>query len=92
MAGRLRERNTSDLLVLLIAGTICFSVAAGVLTVLLLSLFQPDNENAAAVALLSDVINTLIGLLAGFIAGRTDATQQIARDAAERAEKSDEPV
>ena len=70
----LRDRPTTDLLLLMIAGTVCFAVLSATITVLILSFVQPENRGGfAAVA---DVINTLISLLAGFLAGRSDATMR----------------
>lgn len=73
---RLRDRSTGDLLVLGIAGTICLSVLVGVVTLTILSILQPDNEHPAATAVVSDTIQMLVALLAGFLAGRTDTTQK----------------
>lgn len=71
---RLRDRPTGDLLVLLIAGTICFTVLASGATVALVRIWHPDSDTTVATNILSDTINTLIGLLAGFLAGRTEAS------------------
>jgi hypothetical protein len=71
---RLRDRSTGDLLVLLIACTICFAVLASGATVAITRITNPDTDVAGATNIISDTINTLIGLLAGFLAGRTDAT------------------
>ncbi len=70
---RLRDRPTTDLLVLMVAGTICASVLFGGLTAGFLLIFRPESDTGKVVVLISDVLNTLIGLLAGFLAGRSDA-------------------
>jgi hypothetical protein len=70
---RLRDRSTGDLLVLLLAGTICLSVLAAGATIAVLQIQGDDTSRAAG--LLSDVVNTLIGLLAGFLAGRTETAR-----------------
>jgi len=72
----LKHRSTSDILVLLIAGTICFSVLSygAVVTVLLIT--QPDKNHAPALVLLTNTFQMLIGLLAGFIAGRTEKSMK----------------
>jgi fructose-specific phosphotransferase system IIC component len=73
MANRLRDRSTGDLLVLVIAGTICFSViATGAITAVYVFV-NPGADISGPARLIADVINTLIGLLAGFLAGRTDS-------------------
>jgi hypothetical protein len=74
---RIRDRSTTDLLILMIAGTICFSVLAAGATIGVIEIMNPDTDTRAAVGTLSDVINTLIGLLAGFLAGRTQTHLEI---------------
>lgn len=71
MMTRMRDRSTIDILVLMIAGTICGVVVSGALTALIVEVFHPETDSAKIVVLLSDTLNTLIGLLAGFLAGRT---------------------
>jgi hypothetical protein len=78
---RFRDRPTTDILILMIAGTICVSVLAAGATVAIAKIFAPDTDVGIATNIISDTINTLIGLLAGFLAGRTDATQQQIREA-----------
>jgi hypothetical protein len=73
---RLSERSTGDILIIMIAFTICFAVLAAGAAVALIELVHPEVDTTASVGIISDVINTLIGLLAGFLAGRTDATQR----------------
>jgi hypothetical protein len=70
---RFRDRETGDLLVIMVAFTICWSVIAGGATIALVEVVHPDADTSKALVLVSDVINTLIGLLAGFLAGRTEA-------------------
>lgn len=69
----LLSRPTGDLLTLLIAFTICFCVLAAGATVALVELIHPESDTNQVIGLISDVINTLIGLLAGVLIGRTDA-------------------
>jgi O-antigen ligase len=75
------SRTTGDLLILIIAVTICFSVLAAGAAVFILAIVRPDMNTDPQVGAISDVINTLIGLLAGFLAGRTDAHMTISRSA-----------
>lgn len=75
------ERTTGDLLILGISFTVCFSVLASGALVGLLALLQPQRDTSIMVGAISDVINTLIGLLAGFLAGRTDARMTMTRAA-----------
>jgi hypothetical protein len=74
MAKRLRDRSTGDLLVLGIAATICFAVIATGAITAVYAFVNPGADISGPARLIADIINTLIGLLAGFLAGRTDAT------------------
>ena len=67
---KLWDRSTGDLLVLMIAGTICFTVLAAGAAVTVLELRDPDYDTSKAVAGIRDVLGTLIGLLAGYLAGK----------------------
>lgn len=72
---RLRERSVGEILVLMIAGTVCFSVLASGALVAVLSFFRPETDVTLWVTRVTSIVNTLIGLLAGFLAGRTEAEQ-----------------
>lgn len=72
----LSDRNTGDFLVVLIAGTVCTMVLVGGLSVVFNGVFRPGTTNPAVIAMLSDAVNTLIGLLAGFVAGRNDRSNR----------------
>jgi hypothetical protein len=63
--------------VLMIAFTVCWSVLASGATVALLAFFRPEQDIANWIARISGIMNTMIGLLAGFLAGRTDMAVQI---------------
>lgn len=75
------ERTTGDLLIMAIASTICFAVLASGAAVALLAIIQPERNLAPMVNMIGDVVNTMIGLLAGFLAGRTDAHMTMTRNA-----------
>jgi hypothetical protein len=74
--GPIRGRSTTDLLILMIAGTICFAVLAAGATVGVIQIKNPGANTSTAYKSIQDVINTLIGLLAGFLAGRTETTRE----------------
>lgn len=71
------QRSTTDLLVLLIASTICAAVLLTGATLGLLQILRPSVDTTGLSGNLFDVITTLIGLLAGFLAGRTDKQTQV---------------
>jgi hypothetical protein len=77
------NRNTGDVLVILIALTICTVILFTVVAVAVIEIIDPATDTDSVVAILSDVINTLIGVMAGFLAGRTDANRTIAQAASE---------
>jgi hypothetical protein len=64
------DRSTTDLLLLMIGGTICACIILVGGAVFVLELRGNDASKLAGN--LTDVVNTLVGLLAGFLAGRTD--------------------
>lgn len=67
------DRTTGDLLVIAITATVCFSVLAAGMALFIVTLRLPDRDTTAGFHAISDVVNTLIGLLAGFMAGKTDS-------------------
>jgi hypothetical protein len=73
---RIRDRSTGDLLVLMIAGTVCFMVLATGASIVVIEIVNPSADTSSAVRQVTGIINTLIGLLAGFLAGRTDLSMQ----------------
>jgi hypothetical protein len=72
-ARRLRDRPTGDLLVLLVAGTICAGVLLGGAALIVSAFVQPEVDVSGGARAVAGVINTLVGLLAGFLAGKTGA-------------------
>ena len=64
------QRSTTDLILLLITGTLCAVILFVGGAVFVLELRGHDTAKLAGN--LTDVVNTLVGLLAGFLAGRTD--------------------
>ena len=65
------SKTTGELLVLIVALTVCTYVAVVTLLIVILA-FTTDRDLKQVAANIGDIINTLIGLLAGFLAGRTD--------------------
>lgn len=71
----MKQRSTGELLVLMIASTVCLAVLLGGGTLAIISI-KTSRDVSSGVNSLTDIINTLIGLLAGFMAGRTELTQR----------------
>jgi len=74
------NRPTGEILVIMIAFTICGGVAVGGVGIIVFMFLNPNSETLAATRLIAGVMNTLIGLLAGFLAGATQA-RNTTRDA-----------
>lgn len=68
---RLRDRSTGDVLVLMVAGTICFTVMGGGMSIILIELVDSEQDTSTATRSIVGIVNTLIGLLAGFLAGKS---------------------
>ncbi len=69
---RLGERTTGEIMVLFITFTVCFGVIASGAMVGILLLFRPEVDVSPWITRVTGLLNTMIGLLAGFLAGRTD--------------------
>jgi hypothetical protein len=69
----LSRRSTGEILVLLVASTICVGLAVSGAALILFEFIHPSADASAAAKVLAGTVNTLIGLLAGFLAGRSDA-------------------
>jgi hypothetical protein len=85
---RIRDRSTGDLMVLMIASTVCVLVMGSAITVVVVEIVNPETDTTGALRQISSIISTLIGLLAGFLAGRTDV--EIARQRRESSQSGDQ--
>ena len=66
-----RDRPTGEIMVLMIATTICTYIAGSMIVLFILAITTSRDLSGPA-RNIADIINTLIGLLAGYLAGRTD--------------------
>lgn len=64
------QRPTLELLLLMVAGTICGILLASAVAVAVIEIRDPGADTSAAAASIRDVLGTVLGLLAGFLAGR----------------------
>lgn len=65
----LLDRATGDILVIMIASTICVGLAFTALGATIFAFVNPGVDLAGPSRYIADITNTLIGLLAGFLAG-----------------------
>lgn len=78
-------RSTTDLLILMVAGTICGAVLLATVSIGLIELANPEADSSAAMVALGAVLNTLVGLLAGYLAGHTQRVRSQKPPTARRA-------
>jgi uncharacterized membrane protein YqjE len=65
------RRPTGDLLVLIFGITLCALIVLAGITALMLLIFRPDVDTTTRlVSAVATALNTVVGLLAGFLAGR----------------------
>lgn len=67
---RFRDRPTGDILVLMIAITVCSSVLASGVVIAIVMIKNPTADLTVWISRITGTVNTMIGLLAGFLAGR----------------------
>lgn len=66
----MRGRSTGELLVLMFAGTICASVLGAGIALVVLEVVNPEGTVQPLLQLLAALINTLLGVTAGFLVGK----------------------
>lgn len=65
----LLRRTTAEILVLTITFTICLGLAVSGVSGIIYVFLNPGSEVLNVARLIAGVVNTMIGLLAGFLAG-----------------------
>ena len=70
------KRPLVDVIILMIAGTICAAILTLLFFIAVIEIAQPNKDTTVATATLASFLNILMGLLAGFIAGRTERTKR----------------
>lgn len=70
------KRSLGDTLILMLAATICFIIIISVIGVIIIESTSPETNTSNAVSQIGHIINTLIGVLAGFLAGKTQKARE----------------
>lgn len=65
------KRTTGDLLILAIGGTVCAVIVVIVVFLGVSELTHPEVDTSVAASLIFNLLNVLVGAVAGFLAGRT---------------------
>jgi Na+/phosphate symporter len=65
------RRTTGDTLVLMVAGTVCTVIVLSAIAVVVVVLARPDADVSHLTGALASVDTTLVGIIAGYLAGRT---------------------
>lgn len=68
----MKDRSTGDLLVILLALTVCVTIIVGEVGILVLEGIDSAIDTSVAGGTIGQIINTLVGLVAGYLAGRTE--------------------
>lgn len=64
------SRATLDIVVLMVAGTVCLILLTGTMAVLWVELVHPETDTSVAIRALAAILEILIAALIGFLAGR----------------------
>jgi hypothetical protein len=70
---RLRDRPLRELLILMIAGTVCVAVLGAGIYVLVVEIVDPDEDLSTFYSAMFGLLGSLLSVVAGFLAGQTTA-------------------
>jgi Zn-dependent protease with chaperone function len=63
-------------MLLMVAGTICVAILISIISIGMIEVVHPETDTNEAAIALGAVLNTLVGLLAGYLAGRTQRVRE----------------
>lgn len=64
-----RDRPTSDLVVLFLAGVVGISVLITVVAVIVVAIWRPSVDEARVIQRIGSILTSLIGVIVGYMAG-----------------------
>lgn len=75
---RVSDRPVGDLLFLMIAGTVCIVLFISSIGLIILQILYPEKDLRAIGTAIAGIINTMVGVLVGYLVGRgkADSKQQ----------------
>jgi hypothetical protein len=71
----IKDRSTADLLVVMLATTVCVAIIVGEVGIIVIEAVSPETDTSVAGGTIGDIINTLVGMIAGYLAGRTEVAR-----------------
>jgi len=71
----IKDRSTADLLVMMLAATVCVAIIVGQVGIVVVHVISPSADTSTAGSIVGQIINTLVGLVAGYMAGRTEVAR-----------------
>jgi ABC-type Na+ efflux pump permease subunit len=66
-------RTTGELVILGLAITVILMLLGAGMSIIIFEAIDPDTDTNPGLVVLSDILNTLIGVIAGYLAGRQEA-------------------
>jgi hypothetical protein len=58
----------------MVAATVCIAILSSGAVIVIVEITNPETDTESGLRTITGIINTLIGLLAGFLAGKTGST------------------
>lgn len=74
------SKTVGEIMVLAVTFTVCISILASGVAIAVIEIVNPGTDVTVWITRITGLLNTLVGLLAGFLAGRTDYKNQPPKD------------
>lgn len=71
-----RRRTTADLVILALTGVVATVVLVSIVGIIVLEIVRPAAEITVLASRVAGIVNTLIGVIAGYLAGRSSSTER----------------
>jgi hypothetical protein len=77
---RLRDRPLRELLILMIAGTVCVAVLGAGVYLLIVEVVDPSQDLSTFYSAMFGLLGSLLSVVAGFLAGQTTSRMSAGKD------------